>query len=159
MRSLTSQLQSDLGMERKKIKEYMVVHKNQMSLSEYHYNESSQLAIKRVMNSIYGSTAAAYYASYLKFIASQITKKARNQIFSLYMYFYWYCEQRKLGDIVKILEDESKIKIEVLNGAATGHMKFVADNSLLKSLIDWEPKYNLDTGLRETYRKMCEMYR
>jgi len=64
-----------------------------------------------------------------------------------------------VGDIVKILEDESKIKIEVLNGAATGHMKFVADNSLLKSLIDWEPKYNLDTGLRETYRKMCEMYR
>jgi nucleoside-diphosphate-sugar epimerase len=63
-----------------------------------------------------------------------------------------------VADVVRILEDESKIKIELGDGPATGHMKFVADISLIKKLTGWEPKFDLDTGLRETYRKMCEMY-
>lgn len=63
-----------------------------------------------------------------------------------------------IQDIVDVLEDVSGIKIERLNGEATGHMKFVADISLLKSIIDWEPKYSLREGLIETYKEMEEMY-
>jgi len=63
-----------------------------------------------------------------------------------------------IGDIVDILERLSGIRIERLNGEATGHMQFVADISLLKRVTGWAPRYSLEQGLTETYRKMMEMY-
>jgi nucleoside-diphosphate-sugar epimerase len=63
-----------------------------------------------------------------------------------------------ISDVVKILEKLSGIKIEIGDGPATGHMQFVSDNTLIKKLIEWEPKYNLEEGLTETYEKMMAMY-
>jgi nucleoside-diphosphate-sugar epimerase len=37
-------------------------------------------------------------------------------------------------------------------------MQFVSDNTLIKKLINWEPKYTLEEGLTETYEKMMAMY-
>ena len=38
-------------------------------------------------------------------------------------------------------------------------MEFYQDISLLKSIIDWEPKYSLKEGLTKTYNKMQEYYK
>jgi nucleoside-diphosphate-sugar epimerase len=61
-------------------------------------------------------------------------------------------------EMVEILEKITGIRIDRLNGEATGHMKFQANISLLKSIIDWEPEYSLEQGLAETYQKMEKMY-
>lgn len=61
-------------------------------------------------------------------------------------------------NIVKILEDVSKTKIEVGNGEHTGHLQFQADISLLNKLTGFQPKYDLHSGLEKTYFKMKEMY-
>lgn len=63
-----------------------------------------------------------------------------------------------IGDIVSILEKLSGIKIENLHGEATGHMKFVADISLLKKITNWQPQFTLESGLTETFLKMKAMY-
>ena len=67
-------------------------------------------------------------------------------------------QMHSIGDVVKILEKLSGIKIEIGDGPATGHMQFVSDNTLIMKLINWEPKYNLEEGLTETYKKMMAMY-
>ena len=67
-------------------------------------------------------------------------------------------QMHSIGDVVKILEKLSGIKIEIGDGPATGHMQFFSDNTLIKKLINWEPKYNLEEGLTETYKKMMAMY-
>ena len=61
-------------------------------------------------------------------------------------------------NIVKILEDVSKTKIEVGDGEHTGHLQFQADISLLNKLTGFQPKYELHSGLEKTYFKMKEMY-
>jgi nucleoside-diphosphate-sugar epimerase len=63
-----------------------------------------------------------------------------------------------IGDIVQILENLSGIKIDRLNGEVTGHLKYVADISLLKKVTNWVPQYSIEAGLTETYTKMVEMY-
>lgn len=63
-----------------------------------------------------------------------------------------------IGDIVDILERLSGIRIERLNGEATGHMQFVADISRLKEVTGWQPQYSLERGLTETYSRMLQMY-
>ena len=63
-----------------------------------------------------------------------------------------------IGDIVEILEMVSGLKIDRLQGEARGHMKFQADISLLKKVIDWTPKHTLEEGLSKTYKAMEAMY-
>ena len=38
-------------------------------------------------------------------------------------------------------------------------MEFFQDISLLKSIINWVPKYSLKEGLTKTYNKMLEYYK
>ena len=38
-------------------------------------------------------------------------------------------------------------------------MEFFQDISLLKSLINWTPKYSLKEGLTKTYNTMMEYYK
>jgi hypothetical protein len=101
-KSLTSILQSELAKERADVRSKLKkLDKNNQS--EYLFFEANQLAIKRVMNSIYGTTACNFYSSYSLFVSSEITKKARNQLFSLYMYSHWYCWKRNLIGFLNII--------------------------------------------------------
>lgn len=63
-----------------------------------------------------------------------------------------------VGEIVDILEDLSGIKIEETGGDHTGHLEFVANIDCLKYYANFEPKFDLRTGLEKTYFKMKEMY-
>jgi UDP-glucose 4-epimerase len=67
-------------------------------------------------------------------------------------------KKHSILEIVELLESLSGISIERLNMAATGHRVFEADIKLLKHITDWEPRYDLEKGLTETYRKMEAMY-
>ena len=67
-------------------------------------------------------------------------------------------KRRSILEIVEILEGLSGITIDRLNMPATGHRVFEADIKLLKHITDWEPRYDLEKGLIETYRKMEAMY-
>ena len=67
-------------------------------------------------------------------------------------------QMHSIAEIVAILERVSRKKINVLGGEVTGHMKFVADISLLQRVIDWRPQYTLEQGLTRTYREMEEMH-
>ena len=63
-----------------------------------------------------------------------------------------------IGDVVSILENISGIEIENQNGKMTGHLKYVSDISLLKTLTNWQPQYTLEQGLTETYNEMKAIY-
>jgi nucleoside-diphosphate-sugar epimerase len=64
-----------------------------------------------------------------------------------------------VGELCECLEELSNIKITDQNIKVPGHMEFYQDISLLKSIIDWEPKYSLKEGLTKTYQKMKEYYK
>ena len=57
------------------------------------------------------------------------------------------------------LEELSGIKISDQNIKVPGHMEFFQDISLLKSIINWTPKYSLKEGLTKTYNAMLEYYK
>ena len=57
------------------------------------------------------------------------------------------------------LENISGFRIQDQNISVPGHMEFFQDISLLKSLINWEPKYTLKQGLLKTYRTMEQYYK
>lgn len=40
----------------------------------------------------------------------------------------------------------------------SGHMNFCQDISLIKSITDWEPKFNLGSGLKKTFNEMQLFY-
>ncbi|MEK6855130.1 MAG: NAD(P)-dependent oxidoreductase [Nanoarchaeota archaeon] len=63
---------------------------------------------------------------------------------------------RSCGEVVKIIEKLSGKKAKDLDVPVSGQMKFVADNSLLRKLTGWVPKYSLEEGLTETYNTMKE---
>jgi UDP-glucuronate decarboxylase len=67
-------------------------------------------------------------------------------------------QMHSIGEIVAILERISQKKIKVLGGAVTGHMKFVADISLIKRIVDWSPQYTIEQGLTKTYREMVALH-
>ena len=64
-----------------------------------------------------------------------------------------------VGELCDHLEELSGIKIPDQDIKVSGHMEFYQDISLLKSIIDWEPKYSLKEGLTKTYKKMEEYYK
>ena len=64
-----------------------------------------------------------------------------------------------VGELCNHLEELSGIKIPDQDIKVSGHMEFYQDISLIKSIIDWEPKYSLKDGLTKTYKKMEEYYK
>ena len=67
-------------------------------------------------------------------------------------------EGSTVGELCGYLEEFSNIKISNQNIDVSGHMEFFQDISLLKSLIDWSPKYSLKQGLFKTYTMMSKYY-
>lgn len=61
-----------------------------------------------------------------------------------------------VGDVCDILSTLSNREIVDLNKIVTGHMEYYHDLTLVKSIINWEPKYSLQNGLKITYEKMTE---
>ena len=52
------------------------------------------------------------------------------------------------------LEKLSGILIEDQNIPVSGHMEFCQDISLVRSIIDWEPQFDLSSGLEKTFAEM-----
>ena len=50
-----------------------------------------------------------------------------------------------------IISKLSKKKIISENKKVSGPMEFVTDISKIKKIIDWEPKYDIRSGLKKTY--------
>lgn len=61
-----------------------------------------------------------------------------------------------VGELCDCLEELSGIEITDQDTKVSGHMEFYQDVSLLKSIIDWEPKYSLREGLTKTFNAMRE---
>ena len=64
-----------------------------------------------------------------------------------------------VNELCDCLEELSGIKISDQNIKVSGHMEFYQDISLLKSIIDWKPRFSLKEGLTITYEKMQEYYK
>ena len=65
-------------------------------------------------------------------------------------------EMSSIKDMCKIISDLSKKKIISENKKVSGPMEFVTDISKIKQIIDWEPKYDILSGLKKTYKVMKE---
>lgn len=59
-----------------------------------------------------------------------------------------------ISEIVQILRDVSGCPIDDEARDVAGPMEFRCDMSALKGLIDWEPRYSIDRGVRLTYDLM-----
>lgn len=57
-------------------------------------------------------------------------------------------------ELCAYLEDLSGISISNQDIPVSGHMEFCQDISLIKSIIDWEPKFSLEKGLTKTFSEM-----
>jgi len=57
-------------------------------------------------------------------------------------------------NMCNIISNLSKKKIISENKEVSGPMEFVTDISKIKRIIDWEPKYNIQSGLKKTYEVM-----
>jgi len=64
-----------------------------------------------------------------------------------------------VNELCNYLENISGISILDQNKKVPGHMEFFQDISLLKSLINWEPKFTLQKGLFKTYSLMEDYYK
>ncbi len=62
-------------------------------------------------------------------------------------------------ELCEHLERLSGISIDDQNIPVSGHMEFCQDISLIRSIIDWEPKYNLSHGLDKTFNKMQALFK
>ncbi len=61
-------------------------------------------------------------------------------------------------ELCDCLEELSGIKISDKNIKVSGHMEFYQDISLLKSIIDWRPRFSLKEGITITFEKMQQYY-
>lgn len=61
-----------------------------------------------------------------------------------------------IGDICDILEKCSGKKIFDKCFDVDGPQNFKCDNSLIKSLINWSPKYNIEQGITKTFTEMSK---
>lgn len=59
-----------------------------------------------------------------------------------------------IGEVVRLLRDISGCSIIDQGRDVTGPMRFQCDISRLRSIIDWEPRWGLEDGLRRTYEQM-----
>ena len=62
-------------------------------------------------------------------------------------------------ELCSCLEKLSGISIGNQNIPVTGHMEFCQDISLIKSIIDWTPRFDLQTGLGITFDEMTSFYK
>lgn len=63
-----------------------------------------------------------------------------------------------IQELCSVLEKLSGKRIEDRQLKVPGHMNFVQDISLIKSMINWSPETSLENGLKKTYEKMTEYY-
>lgn len=61
-------------------------------------------------------------------------------------------------ELCACLEGISGIRISDQGIPVSGHMEFCQDISLIKTLTDWEPQFNLARGLEKTYKEMQSIY-
>ena len=59
-----------------------------------------------------------------------------------------------IKDMCNIISNLSKKKIISENKEVSGPMEFVTDISKIKRIIDWEPKHDIQSGLKKTYEVM-----
>jgi nucleoside-diphosphate-sugar epimerase len=59
-----------------------------------------------------------------------------------------------IKNMCNIISNLSKKKIISENKEVSGPMEFVTDISKIKKIIDWEPKYDIQSGLKKTYEVM-----
>ena len=64
-----------------------------------------------------------------------------------------------LKEICKIIEILSGKQIISENKNVSGPMEFVTDITKIKNLTGWEPKYNINDGLRKTFNIMNKYYK
>lgn len=69
-----------------------------------------------------------------------------------------YGQSYSVADLCNFLEEITSVKIANQNIEVQGHMKYMHDITLLKSLIDYNPKFDLKSGLQDTYDKMSEYH-
>ena len=67
-------------------------------------------------------------------------------------------KSHSVKDMCNYLEEITSIRIANQNIPVHGHMKYLHDITLLKSLINYSPKYDLKDGLTQTYSKMSKFY-
>ena len=63
-----------------------------------------------------------------------------------------------IHELCVILEGLAGVSVGDQNIPVSGHMDFCQDISLIKSIIDWEPQFELAKGLEKTYREMQYIY-
>ena len=63
-----------------------------------------------------------------------------------------------VAELCQILEKLSGISIGDQNIGVSGHMEICQDISLIKSIIDWTPKFNLQSGLEKTFQEMTVFF-
>jgi nucleoside-diphosphate-sugar epimerase len=56
--------------------------------------------------------------------------------------------------VVELLEEVSGCPIEDLDQPVTGPEQFCCDTTLLHEIVEWRPRYDIEQGVRETYRVM-----
>jgi UDP-glucose 4-epimerase len=59
-----------------------------------------------------------------------------------------------IKDMCNIISNLSKKKIISENKKVSGPMEFVTDISKIKKIINWEPKHDIQSGLKKTYEIM-----
>tara|TARA_B110000503_G_scaffold141307_1_gene234378 strand:- start:3548 stop:4486 length:939 start_codon:yes stop_codon:yes gene_type:complete len=64
-----------------------------------------------------------------------------------------------VNDICSKLESLSGMSIADQGKLVSGHMEFVQDISLIKSLTGWSPKKSLDEGLEITFHEMSDYFK
>ena len=57
------------------------------------------------------------------------------------------------------LEKLSGISIDDQNIPVSGHMEFCQDISLIRSIVDWEPQFDLSRGLEKTFNEMQILFK
>ena len=67
-------------------------------------------------------------------------------------------QMSSIRDMCSIISNLSGKKIISENKKVSGPMKFVTDISKIKKITGWEPKYNIQDGLKKTYDIMKNYY-
>jgi nucleoside-diphosphate-sugar epimerase len=67
-------------------------------------------------------------------------------------------KSHSIKEITDIIERLSNKKIISENKLVTGPMKLVIDTSLIKKIIDWQPKFSLEKGLIKTYEITKDLF-
>jgi UDP-glucose 4-epimerase len=58
-----------------------------------------------------------------------------------------------VGHVMQVLSEVSGRPIRIGSEVVDGPMRFQSDTTLLKSVIDWEPKVSIEEGVREVWEK------